>query len=328
MTVESRSDEARRPDFKVATVFGGAGFIGRHVVRRLAKRGWRVIIASRRPAEAMFLKPLGSVGQIVPMYADITDDASVEPAVRTADFVINLVGILAEKRSGDFETIQGEAPRRIARLAKAAGAERMVQISAIGADKAAEAAYARTKAMGEEGVLAEFPDATILRPSIVYGPEDNFFNMFAGMAQMSPILPLIGGGHTRFQPVYVGDVADAVLAALERLDVFGKTYELGGPSVYSFRQLMEMMLKEIRRRRYLMTIPWPLAKLQGKVLGMLPNAPLTSDQVTMLKSDNVAGEGMPGLEDLGVAPTALETILPTYLVRFRPGGKFSSRLAG
>jgi NADH dehydrogenase len=324
---ESRSDN-HAPDFKVVTVFGGAGFIGRHLVRRLAKRGWRVIVATRRPAEAMFLKPLGSVGQIVPMYADITDDASVEAAVRTADFAINLVGILYEPKAGAFEKIHAEAPGRIARLAKAAGCERMVQISAIGADTASDSAYARTKAKGEQAVLAAFPEATILRPSIVFGPEDGFFNLFAGMAQMSPILPLIGGGHTRFQPVYVGDVADAAMAALQRLDVFGRTYELGGPQAYSFRELMEMMLKEIRRKRFLMTVPWPLAELQGKVLGMLPSPPLTSDQVTQLKHDNVVSDGALTLKDLDIQPTALEAILPTYMIRFRPGGRFASRLAG
>ena len=324
---ESPSD-SHASDLKIVTVFGGAGFLGRHVVRRLAKRGWRVIIATRRPANAMFLKPLGVVGQIVPMNVDIHDDASVAAAVRAADHVINLVGILYETRRESFERVHGEAAGRIARLAKAAGAVRMVQVSAIGADRAAAAAYARTKAMGEEAVLAAFPEATILRPSIVFGPEDNFFNLFAGMAMMSPFLPLIGGGRTRFQPVYVGDVADAVMAALDRPDVLGRTYELGGPQVHSFRALLEMMLTEIHRKRYLMTVPWALAEVQGAVLGALPRPLLTKDQVTLLRSDNVVGETAATLADLGISPTAIEAILPSYMVRFRPGGRFASRLAG
>ena len=324
---ESPSD-SHASDLKIVTVFGGAGFLGRHVVRRLAKRGWRVIIATRRPANAMFLKPLGVVGQIVPMNVDIHDDGSVAAAVRTADHVINLVGILYETRRDSFERVHGEAAGRIARLAKAAGATRLVQVSAIGADKAAAAAYARTKAMGEDAVLAAFPEATVLRPSIVFGPEDNFFNLFAGMAMMSPFLPLIGGGRTRFQPVYVGDVADAAMAALDRPDVLGRTYELGGPQIHSFRALLEMMLTEIHRKRYLMTVPWALAKAQGAVLGALPRPLLTRDQVTLLRSDNVVGETAATLADLGIPPTAIEAILPSYMVRFRPGGRFASRLAG
>ena len=314
-------------DLKIVTVFGGAGFIGRHVVRRLAKRGWRVVIATRRPANAMFLKPLGVVGQIVPMAVDIHSDSSVAAAVRTSDHVINLVGILYDSRRESFERVHGEAAGRIARLAKAAGAQRFVQVSAIGADKAAAAAYARSKAMGEEAALTAFPEATILRPSIVFGPEDNFFNLFAGMALMSPFLPLIGGGRTRFQPVYVGDVADAVMVAIDRLDVAGRIYELGGPQVYSFRALLEMMLTEIHRKRRLIPVPWGLAMLQGTVLGSLPKPLLTRDQVTMLKRDNVVGETAATLADLDIAPTAVESILPSYMVRFRPGGRFSSRLA-
>ena len=309
----------------VVTVFGGSGFIGRYVVEKLAKRGWMIRVAVRRPDDALFLKTAGQLGQIAPIAANIRDQRSVEAAVAGADAVINLVGILFESGPQRFAKVQAEGPGRIAAAAAAAGVRQMVHISAIGADSASPAAYGRSKAAGEQAVRAAFPAATILRPSIVFGPEDSFFNRFAAMTRLSPALPLIGGGRTRFQPVYVVDVADAVLAALERPDAAGQTYELGGPGTYSFRDLMQLLLQEIGRRRLLIPIPFALASLQGALLQCLPSPPLTLDQVRLLKRDNVVSPGAKGLADLGIAPMAVEVILPTYLDKYRPGGSYDRK---
>ena len=307
----------------LVTVIGGSGFIGRYVVQRLARAGWQVRVAVRRPNEALFLKTAGDVGQVTPVAANIRDDRSVATAVAGADAVVNLVGILYASGKQSFDAVQAKGAARIAAAAKAAGVRRFVQISAIGADPASDSAYARSKAAGEQAVKLAFPEATILRPSIVFGPEDDFFNRFARMAMMSPGLPLIGGGHTRFQPVFVGDVAAAVERALEGAGTMGKTYELGGPRVYTFRALLEMMLKEIGRCRLLVPLPFPLATLKAAFLQLLPIKLLTVDQVRLLKRDNVVAAGAPGLQELGVAPTTLESILPTYLDQYRPSGFYS-----
>ncbi|HEX4569547.1 MAG TPA: complex I NDUFA9 subunit family protein [Dongiaceae bacterium] len=312
----------------VATIFGGAGFIGRYIVQRLAQRGWILRIALRRPDEALFLKPLGNVGHITPVAANIRNDASVAAAVAGVDHVVNLVGILYESGAQRFAAIHAEGAGRVAAAAKAAGAKRLLHISAMGADPGSPALYARSKAEGEAAVRSAFPEAVILRPSIVFGPEDDFFNRFGEMARFSPALPLIGGGKTRFQPVYVGDVADAAARILAApLDApfphAGKTYELAGPRVYSFRELMELLLAEIGRKRLLVTVPWGMARLQAAVLGLLPFPPLTTDQVKLLERDNVASGQLPGLAELGIAPSGLEAILPAYLDRFRLGGRFS-----
>jgi uncharacterized protein YbjT (DUF2867 family) len=309
--------------YRVATVFGGSGFIGRHLIKRLAKTGTIIRVATRHPSSANFLRTNGSVGQIIPIAVNIHDDASVAAAVRDADIVINLIGILYESGNNTFRGTQGDAPGRIARAAKAAGAQRFIQISAIGADASSTSEYARSKAAGEQAVLKAFPEATILRPSIVFGPEDGFFNRFAAMARIAPALPLIGGGHTKFQPVYVGDVADAIMKALENPAAQGKTYELGGPRVYSFKEIMELVLAETRRKRFLVPVPWSVAEFQGKILGKLPKPLLTLDQVELLKRDNVVAPGAATLNDLGINPTAAEVIIPTYLDRFRVGGRFS-----
>jgi uncharacterized protein YbjT (DUF2867 family) len=309
--------------FKLVTIFGGSGFIGRHLVRRIAATGATVRIATRRPQGAKFLRPMGDVGQIVPMGVDIFDDAEVANAVAGADTVINLIGILAQSGKQRFDTVQSKAPGRIASKSAAGGVKHLVHLSAIGADASSKSAYARTKAEGEAAVLAAFPKAVILRPSIVFGPEDKFFNRFAAMTQFSPFLPLIGGGNTKFQPVYVGDVADAIMAALHRTNAAGKVFELGGPRIYTFRHLMELMLDVIGRDRTLLSLPWGIASLQASVLELLPGALLTRDQVTMLRHDNVVHEGASTLADLGIAATAAEVILPTYLDRFRVGGRFS-----
>lgn len=301
----------------VATVFGGSGFIGRHVVQRLAKQGFTVRIAGRDTEKAGRLRPLGDVGQVLPVAASVTEDGSVARAVAGADVVVNLVGILFERKPGDFRRIHAEGAGRIARAAAAAGVRRLVHLSAIGADAAGPSEYGRTKAEGEAAVREAFPAAAILRPSLVFGPDDQFFNRFASLATMLPVMPVIEGA-TRFQPVYVGDVADAVLAAIGREDAPGRTYELGGPRVMTMRQVLEFVLEHTGRRRPLVAMPQRLAALQARFGEWLPKPPLTRDQLLMLGRDNVVGEEAAGLAALGIAPKAIEAIVPAYLARFRP----------
>ncbi len=305
-----------------AVVFGGGGFIGRHLVSRLAKTGAVVRVPSRHVSRLGFLRTAGVVGQIVPEMMATFDDAELKGAIEGADYVINLIGILSEDRKGAFDRVHADLPGRIAAASSAAGVKRLVQVSALGVSADSASTYARSKAAGEAKVRAAFPLATILRPSIVFGPEDQFFNRFAAMAGMSPALPLIGGGMTRFQPVYVGDVADAIMAALSRPDAPGKIYELGGPVTYTFKALMELLLTEIGAKRLLVPIPWGIARMQGAFAEKLPGKPLTRDQVALLKQDNVLSGAAPGLAELGIQPTAVELILPTYLDRFRKGGRF------
>lgn len=312
---------------KTVTLFGGTGFVGRYVAQMLAHRGWRIIVAARHPDRALPLKTAGAVGQVVPVFADIRDDASVAAAVAGADAVVNLVGILFERGRQRFDAVHGEAAGRVARAAAAAGARRFVQISAIGASADSPSAYARTKAAGEAAVRAAFPGASILRPSVIFGPEDGFFNLFAGLARTAPFLPLFGGGTTKFQPVYVQDVAAAIVACLEQDGTAGQTYELGGPRVYSFRELMQLTLQQTGRKKRLVSVSWGLAALEAKLLGLLPKPLLTSDQVTQLKIDNVVGAGAKTLADLGIQPTPAELILPSYLDRYRPGGRFGNSQA-
>jgi len=310
----------------LVTVFGGSGFIGRYVVRRLAREGWQVRVAVRRPDQALFCKTAGHVGQVTPVAANVRDSASVRAAVSGADAVINLVGILFQAGPQRFDAVHGQAAGNIAAASAAAGVRTLAHISAIGADPQSPAAYARSKAAGEAAVAKALPTATILRPSIVFGPEDEFFNRFAKMALLSPALPLIGGGTTRFQPVYVLDVAEAIAHAVENPEIHaGKRYELGGPRIYSFRELMTLMLAEIGRKRALCSLPFALASLQGAVLQSIPfiRPPLTADQVKLLKRDNVVGPQAAGFKEFGITPTALEPILPTYLDRYRPQGYYS-----
>lgn len=324
----------------MVTVFGGSGFLGRHLVQRLAAAGALVRVAVRDVEAANFLKVLGDVGQIVPWPADITDPAQVATALDGASEAVNLVGILYERGRRTFERIHVDGAANVAGAAKAAGVNSLVQVSAIGADAASESQYARTKATGEAAVRAAFPAATILRPSVVFGPEDNFFNLFAGLARLSPVLPvfgcptvpkvklfpegglfevdLYGSGGTRFQPVYVGDVADAIVKALTTPACRSKTYELGGPVVYSFKELMDLLLAEVGRKRFLLPLPFAIASFEAFFLELWPKPLLTRDQVTLLKRDNVVAEGALGFKDLGLAPKAAEAIVPTYLHRFRP----------
>ena len=313
------------PTETLVTVFGGSGFLGRHVVRALAKRGYRIRVAVRRPDLAGHLQPLGRVGQIHAVQANLRYPSSVEAAARDADVVVNLVGVLFERGRQRFEAVQSFGAEAVALAASAYGA-RLVHISSIGADQKATSLYARSKGIGEKLVLAAMPAASILRPSIVFGPEDDFFNRFAAMARMSPALPLVGGGHTRFQPVFAGDVAAAVVAAIEGKARPGQAYELGGPDVKTFKELMQFVLATIERRRLLVPIPFALAKFQAFFLQFLPTPLLTPDQVELLKRDNVVSdearrEGRT-LEALGVDPVAMATIVPTYLWRFRKAGQF------
>ncbi len=311
----------------LVTVFGGSGFLGRHVVRALAKRGYRIRVAVRRPDLAGFLQPLGRVGQIHAVQANLRYPASVEAAARDADILINLVGILFERGRQRFDAVQALGAEAVALAAAAFGA-RLIHVSAIGADAKAPAHYARSKAMGEKLVLAAVPSAVILRPSIVFGPEDDFFNKFAGLARFLPALPLIGGGHTRFQPVFAGDVAGAVAAAVEGGAKAGQIHELGGPEVKSFKELMQFMLATIGRRRLLVPIPFWLARFQANILQLMPKPLLTPDQVELLRSDIIVSaeakrEGRT-LEALGVDPVAMEIIVPSYLWRFRKTGQFKA----
>jgi uncharacterized protein YbjT (DUF2867 family) len=315
----------------LVTVFGGSGFLGRHVVRALAKRGYRVRVAVRRPDLAGYLQPLGQVGQIHAVQANLRYPASVEAAARDADAVINLVGILYERGRQKFDAVQAFGAEAVALAAAAFGA-RLVHVSAIGADEHATSHYARSKAMGEKLVLAAVPQATILRPSVLFGQEDDFFNKFAAIARLSPALPLIGGGRTRFQPVFAGDVASAVVAAIEGRakdgSTDGKVYELGGPEVKSFKQLMQFMLAIIERKRALVPLPFALAKLQASFLQLMPKPLLTPDQVDLLRRDNIVSdeakrEGRT-LEALGIDPIAMESVVPSYLWRFRKSGQYQT----
>ena len=310
-------------DGKRVTVFGGAGFIGRTIVRELARRGARVTVGCRDVERAKFLKPMGVVGQVTPIKAEVTNAGQIARALEGADFAISLVGILYQSGSNTFDAVQASGPGLIARAAADAGVDQLVHVSAIGADVGSASNYARSKALGEAAVREAFPAATILRPSIVFGPDDNFFNFFAGLACIAPVLPLVGGGRTLFQPVFVHDVAAAALGALARSDAQGKTYELGGPKVYSFHQLMELMMAHTKRPRGLVNLPFWLATLQAGVLELLPKPILTRDQVELLKIDNVVSDDAAGLAELGVEATPCETVLPTYLDRFRPGGRFN-----
>jgi len=312
---------------KLVTVFGGSGFVGRHVVRALAKRGYRVRVACRRPDLAGHLQPLGNVGQIHCVQANLRYRWSIDRAVEGADYVINLVGILAESGKQKFDSLQARGAGWIAEAATAAGAK-MIQMSAIGADAESTSDYGRTKAEGEALVLEASPDAIIVRPSIVFGPEDGFFNRFAQIARIAPALPLIGGGKTQLQPVYVGDVAEAIALAVDGKVAGGTVLELGGPEVLSFRECLEKMLDVIERKRGFVSLPFPIAGMIGGIVQYLPGAPITVDQVEMLKTDNVvsdaantSGETLAGL---GITAQSINSILPNYMVRYRKHGQFEA----
>ncbi len=316
------------PSDRLITIIGGSGFLGRHIVRALARRGYRIRVACRRPDLAGHLQPLGNTGQIMMVQANVRYPASLAAACEGAYAVINLTGVLYSAGAQSFDAVHGFGAEASAKAARAAKARVFIQMSAIGASEASAAQYARSKAEGEARAKASFPGAIILRPSIVFGPEDSFFNRFAAMARISPFLPLIGGGATKFAPVFVGDVADAVVRLVDAGEANGTTYELGGPQVLSFRQLMDFTLNTIGRKRLLLPLPWGIAKLQAAVLGLLPKPLLTMDQVELLKSDNVVSdearrEGRT-LEGLGIAPQGIEAIVPAYLYRYRKAGQFTA----
>jgi NADH dehydrogenase len=321
---------ARSPYDTLVTVYGGSGFLGRHVVRALAKRHYRIRVAVRRPELAGHLQPLGRVGQINVVQANLRNAASVEAAARDAHVLVNLVGILYERGRQRFDSVHAFGAEQVAIAANAHGAG-LVHVSAIGADENSRARYARSKAQAEKLVLAAQPSATIMRPSIIFGPEDDFFNRFASLARMAPALPLIGGGATRFQPVFVGDVASAIADAVDGKTRAGTTYELGGPEVRTFKELMEFVLATIERKRLLVPLPFFAAKLQASILQFAPTPPLTPDQVEMLRTDNVVSDAAKAqgrtLQGLGIEPDSIEAIVPSYLWRFRKTGQFRSKLA-
>ena len=316
---------------KTVTVIGGSGFVGRATVERLARLGTRVIVLCRNAERAKFLKPMGGVGQITLVAGNADDEDMLDRAIAPADAVVNLVGILAEGRGQRFDSLQGILPGRIGAAAVRHNLKAVVHVSAIGADAASPSAYARSKAAGETGLKKEFPMAVILRPSIIFGPRDDFFNRFAGMALLAPALPLPGGGKMLMQPVYVEDVAQAIIAGLGLSDALlktepaGKIYEVGGPDVYNFRQLMEMTLDHIERKRALLPVPFVLMSCGAAFASLLPNPPVTLDQLRLLKLDNVVSPKAFGLADLGIIATSAEAVLPTYLDRYRPGGLFRGR---
>ena len=325
-------------DRRVVTVFGGSGFIGRQVVRRLAASGWIVRAAVRDPVAAAIVKPMGDPGQVNPVMADITKPDQVAAAVAGADAVVNLVGILFEKGRATFDAVHHKGAATVAQAAKAAGVTRFVQMSALGADKGSASAYARSKALGEEAVLAAIPGATIVRPSVVFGPDDDFFNRFARLARLSPVLPVFtgdgfkatctedgcgidwfGSGGPTFQPVYAGDVARAVTAPLENAALAGKVYELGGPRRYTLKEIMDLVNAETGLERRVIALPFQVGAIQAFLFGLLPiDPPITKDQLVLMRSDNVVRGGKPGLAELGITATSCESILPGYLHRYRP----------
>ena len=315
---------------KLVTIYGGSGFIGRYIARRMALEGWRVRVACRRPNDALFVKTYGVVGQVEPVLCNVRDDASVRAVMLGADAVVNCVGILAEAGANRFDAVQTEGAGRIARIAADLGVEKLVHVSAIGADANSDSNYARTKAEGESAVLAAFPSAVILRPSVVFGPEDQFFNRFAGMTVLSPILPIVGG-KTKFQPVYVDDVAQAAVKGVLGAAVPG-IYELGGPEVATFREHMKQMLDVVQRRRLILNLPFVAGRIMGfaldalqiVTLGLFKNKTLTLDQVRNLAHDNVVGPKAKGLADLGITAASFNAIAPEYLWRYRPSGQYAA----
>ncbi len=315
---------------RLVTIYGGSGFVGRYIARRMAKAGWRIRVAVRNPNEAMFVRPYGVVGQVEPVLCNVRDDASVRAAMLGADVVVNCVGILTESGKNRFDAVQADAPARIARIAAEEGVARMVHVSAIGADAGSDSAYASSKGKGEAGVLEHMPQAVILRPSIVFGPEDDFFNRFAGMSRMGPVLP-VAGADTKFQPVYVDDVARAAEMAIKGEAAPG-IYELGGPDVDTFRGLMQRMLAVINRRRLILNMPGFVARImafgfdmaQAATLGLFTNTMLTRDQLKSLGHDNIVSPDAKGFGALGIAPVSMEAVLPDYLWRFRPSGQYDA----
>ncbi len=309
---------------RLVTVFGGSGFLGRHIVRELAKAGMKVRVAVRDPEAALYMKPMGDVGQVTPVQANIRNKASVEAALQGADAAINLVGILFPSGAQKFATVHKQGAAYIAQAAAKAGCTHLVHMSALGVGDNHTSVYAQTKMAGEIAAMGAFPKATILRPSVVFGPQDDFFNRFAKLATQSPFLPLMGNGQMSFQPVYVGDVASAVLKSLTEDGYQGKVYELGGPEVMTFEDIMKVVMRYTGHDRILLPLPFWMAKLQSYALSLLPNPPLTPDQVELLKNDNICKGEKPGLDAFGIRPTSAHAILPSYMDIYRKGGRYST----
>ncbi|MDP1724181.1 MAG: complex I NDUFA9 subunit family protein [Alphaproteobacteria bacterium] len=307
---------------KVITIYGGSGFLGRYITQELAELGAIIRVGVRYPEEAAFLKPMGSVAQITPIAFNITSPETIDALAKDADILINCVGILSESKNAHFNDIHHKGAEYIALAAQKQNVERLIHISALGANLNSPSIYAQSKEKGEAAIVKIFPDATILRPSVVFGSEDQFFNRFAKMAQLSPFIPLIGGGKTKFQPIYVNDIAHFIAACLSKDETKGQIFELGGPKIYTFKELMIQMLHDINRENKFIPIPFSVAKFLSYILQFFPGKPLTPDQVDLLKSDNICSGTLPGLSALNIRPTPLEIITPAYLSRYRPGGRY------
>jgi NADH dehydrogenase len=310
---------------KTIAVIGGTGFVGRAIVEKLAATGARILILARNAERAKSVKVFGAVGQISAVAGNALNDDELAAVIEPADMVVNLIGILAPSGRQKFEALQAELPGRIGKMAAVKGVTNIVHLSAIGASLKSPSLYARTKAEGERALLRQFPSAIVLRPSVIFGPGDGLFARFGQMAMFAPALPLVGGGRNRMQPVYVGNVADSVVAALKGMATHGQIYQLGGPHIYSFAELMRFILKATERRRMLVSVPFSLMAIPTFFAGLLPNPPVTSDQLKLLKTDNICAKSAPGLAELGITPTAIEAIVPEYLAAFRPGGRFTYR---
>ena len=307
---------------KIATIFGGSGFIGRHLIRRLTKQDYRILVATRSPHLSVFLKPLGGSGQVELVKTNLYDSNDIKNILKNSNVVINLVGILYENKKQKFHNLHSEFPNMLSKICSENNIEKLIHVSALGVKENHTSKYTQSKYNGEKYIQNNFKNPIILRPSVIFGPEDKFFNTFASLAQFSPALPLVGGGKTKFAPIYVEDVANAIIEVLELNNSEPKIYELGGPENYSFKELMEILLKEIKKKRFLIPIPFGVAKFQSYFLQMMPNPLLTPDQVELLKHHNIVSGDYPTLKDLGITGTPIQSILPKYIYRFREGGQF------
>jgi NADH dehydrogenase len=308
---------------KVVCIFGASGFIGRHLIRRLTKKDFRVVAATRSPYLHGYLKPLGNPGQIDLEKVNLFDEERLRILIKNSDVVINLVGILHETKKQKFENIHAKFPDLLSKLCSELNIKKLVHISALGINETVSSQYMQSKLKGEKNIINNFNRSVILRPSVIFGPEDKFFNQFASMADFFPVLPLIGGGLTYFQPIYVGDIAKSIMAVLEKEEINNNIFELGGPQIFTFKELMKILLKEINKKRFLIPIPFLFAKFQAKILQLLPKPLLTTDQVEMLKYDNIVTNKYPTLKDLKINPKTIEAVLPNYIWRFRKGGQFA-----
>ena len=308
---------------KIATIFGASGFIGRHLIRRLTKKDFQIIAATRSPYLHGYLKPLGNPGQIDLEKVNLFDEERLRTLIKSSDVVINLVGILYETKKQKFEDIHAKFPDLLSKLCSELNIKKLVHISALGINETVSSQYMQSKLKGEKNIINNFDRSAILRPSVIFGPEDRFFNQFASLAEFFPVLPLIGGGLTYFQPIYVEDIAKSIVVVSEKEEINNSIYELGGPQTFTFKELMKILLKQIKKKRFLVPIPFSFAKFQAKILQLLPKPPLTTDQVEMLKYDNIVTNNYPTIKDLKINPKTIESVLPNYIWRFRRGGQFA-----